>query len=55
MHGVPTKLASWIYSFIERKGNVYLLDVFAKNERAALTKAEQDELSKLTRILAEEG
>ena len=44
-----------VYYYIERKGKVYLLDVFAKNERAALTKAEQNEVRKLTKILEEES
>ena len=44
-----------VYYFIERKGKVYLLDVFAKNERTALTKTEQNEVRTLTRILEEEA
>lgn len=40
-----------VYYHIERKGRVYLLDVFAKNVRAALTKAEKNQVRKLTKEL----
>lgn len=43
-----------IYYHIEIKGRVYLLDVFQKNKRAALTKAEKNEMKKLVKLLQEE-
>lgn len=44
-----------VYYFIERKGKVYLLDVFAKNQKASLTKAEQHEIRRLTKVLEAEA
>lgn len=40
-----------IYFCIEKKGHVYLLDVFPKSEKAALTKAEQNQMRKLAKLL----
>ena len=36
-----------IYYYIERKRRVYLLEVFAKNERTSLTKAEKNRVRRL--------
>ncbi|MDP9177969.1 MAG: type II toxin-antitoxin system RelE/ParE family toxin [Gemmatimonadota bacterium] len=43
-----------IYYHIERKGKVYLLYLFAKNEKGALTKAEKNAVRRLTRLLEAE-
>lgn len=43
-----------IYYYIERKGKVYLLDIYAKNVRASLTQSEKNAVRKLTRLLEEE-
>ena len=43
-----------IYYYIERKRRVYLLDIFAKNERTALTKAEKNDVRRLTELLEAE-
>lgn len=43
-----------IYYFVERKQRVYLLDIFAKNERTALTRGEKNEIRELTRLLEAE-
>jgi hypothetical protein len=40
-----------VYYHIKRKGKVYLLEVFAKNVKVALTAAEKNEVRKLTREL----
>ena len=44
-----------IYYHIKGKGRVYLLDVFAKNEKVALTAEEKNDVRKLTRALEGEG
>lgn len=43
-----------IYYFIERRGRVYLLDIYAKNVRTALTDEEKNAVRRLTRLLEEE-
>jgi hypothetical protein len=43
-----------VYYYIERKGKVYLLGIFAKNVKTALSKAEKNEVRKLTKLLEEE-
>ncbi|MDO8502126.1 MAG: type II toxin-antitoxin system RelE/ParE family toxin [Gemmatimonadaceae bacterium] len=43
-----------VYYYIKRKGRVYLLDVFPKNQRASLTRAEKNEVRKLTQLLEDE-
>ncbi len=43
-----------VYFCIEKKSRVYLLDVFPKSEKAALTKAEQNQMRKLAKILESE-
>ena len=40
-----------VYYHIARKGKVYLLDLFAKNEKTALTNAEKNEVRELTKEL----
>lgn len=40
-----------IYYFHSDRMPLYLLTVFAKNERADLSQAERNELSKLVRVL----
>lgn len=40
-----------IYFFRNRTRPIYLLDVFAKNEKANLTSAEMDELRKFARLI----
>jgi len=44
-----------IYYFHSERMPLYLLTVFAKNERADLSQKERNELAKLVRILAETG
>lgn len=43
-----------IYYYIQRKGRVYLLDIYAKNVRDALTRSEKIQVRKLTRLLEDE-
>jgi len=43
-----------IYYYTEAKGRVYLLDVFAKNMKLALSASEKNQVRKLTKMLAEE-
>lgn len=43
-----------VYYYIEQKGRVYLLDIFAKNTKIALTAAEKNEVRKLTKELERE-
>lgn len=43
-----------VYFHIELKGKVYLLDIFAKNAKIALTAAEKNEVRKLTKELERE-
>jgi hypothetical protein len=43
-----------IYYYIARRGRVYLIDVFAKNVRDALTKAEKNAVRALARHFEEE-
>lgn len=40
-----------IYYFVDSRGVVYLIDVYAKNEKSALTKGEKNELRKLVKEL----
>ncbi|MEN8221239.1 MAG: addiction module toxin RelE [Pseudomonadota bacterium] len=40
-----------IQLFVSKEGTVHLLDVYKKGEKDSLTKAEKNELSKLTAIL----
>ena len=42
-----------IYYFHSQRVPLYLLTVFAKNERADLTQKERNELAKLVKLLAE--
>ena len=42
-----------IYYFHSERMPLYLLTVFAKNERADLTQQERNELSKLVKLLIE--
>ena len=42
-----------IYYFHSERMPLYLLTVFAKNERADLTQKERNELAKLVKILVE--
>jgi hypothetical protein len=44
-----------IYYYIARRGRVYLIDVFAKNVREALTKAEKNAVRALARHFEEES
>ncbi|MEO7683149.1 MAG: type II toxin-antitoxin system RelE/ParE family toxin [Gemmatimonadaceae bacterium] len=43
-----------VYYYIERKAKVYLLDVFAKSGKSALTAAEKNTARRLTRLLEAE-
>ncbi len=43
-----------VYYHIQPKGRVYLLDIFAKNVKIALTAAEKNAIRALTRLLKEE-
>ncbi len=43
-----------VYYHIKPKGKVYLLDVFAKNAKISLSKAEKNEVRKLTKKLEAE-
>ncbi len=40
-----------IYYFIERKGRIYLIEVYPKSIKDDLTRAEENELRELARIL----
>lgn len=44
-----------IYYFHNESIPVFLLDVFAKNEKDNLTKAERNAMAELTRVLARYG
>lgn len=44
-----------VYYFHNESIPVFLLDVFAKNEKANLTKVERNAMAKLTRMLASYG
>ena len=44
-----------VYFFHNESIPVFLLDVFAKNEKANLTKAERNAMAELTRVLARYG
>lgn len=41
-----------VYYFFSDHAPIYLLEVFAKNEKANLSKAERDALAKLARAIA---
>jgi len=41
-----------IYYYVTPRGRIYLVDVFAKNERANVTQAERNDLKKLAKELA---
>lgn len=43
-----------VYYAVVRKGKVYLLDIYAKKVRSALSHAEKNEVRRLTKILEEE-
>ena len=43
-----------IYYFVDRKDRIYLIDVYGKNVKADLTRAEENRLSKLVKLLDEE-
>jgi hypothetical protein len=41
-----------IYYYVTAQGRIYLIDVFAKNEKANLTQAERNELKELAKELS---
>ena len=43
-----------IYYFVDRKDRVYLIDVYGKTMKADLTRAEENRLRKLAKLLDEE-
>lgn len=40
-----------IYYYIQRNDRIYLLDLYAKNEKSDLTKAEIEELAQIVRVI----
>ena len=44
-----------IYYFVHRAGRIYLIEVYAKGVKDDLTRAEQNALRELARILEAEG
>jgi len=44
-----------IYYFVQRAGRIYLIEVYAKGVKDDLTRAEENALRELARILEEEG